>query len=299
MYNDSIRTSQETHYVSITRTATVHFVPHRKHITSPLQNQPQFISYFAGNTLRLQYKNNYSAFRTPQETHYRNTTKTALHFVPQRKHITSPLQSQPHYIWYLKETHYVTTTNRTTLRSVVQSASYAGGFFPTWKWEWHVPPKRRYWEYPYGVTFKKTAFFVVAAVETSNPTRVCWCAWWEQIQGKVEECLRGLRGAMMDWSWESLRILPIMHKYLVRAWKGRTDLLRLLQSQSRAFGDVFLPQIKYSVMLCLFNYRRLGFNVFYTYIQMLYKALEDTGRKERDSPTDWYLSFLLGYSPGS
>jgi hypothetical protein len=40
--------------------------------------------------------------------------------------------------------------------------------FLPWRWRRYVLPKRRFTQYLHGATSKKTAFFIVTAVETSN-----------------------------------------------------------------------------------------------------------------------------------
>jgi hypothetical protein len=41
-------------------------------------------------------------------------------------------------------------------------------FLSPWRWRWYVPPKHRFLQEPHGVTSKKMASFIIAAVKTSN-----------------------------------------------------------------------------------------------------------------------------------
>jgi hypothetical protein len=47
---------------------------------------------------------------------------------------------------------------------------FAHAFFLPWRWRRHYPPKRRFLQNPHDATSKKTAFFIVTAVKTWNPT---------------------------------------------------------------------------------------------------------------------------------
>jgi hypothetical protein len=51
-------------------------------------------------------------------------------------------------------------------------SSLANFYSITWKWRRYVPPKRRFTQYVHGPTSQKTAFFIVTAVKTSNPTQM-------------------------------------------------------------------------------------------------------------------------------
>jgi hypothetical protein len=45
--------------------------------------------------------------------------------------------------------------------------------FLHWRWRWHVAPKSRFNSQDvHGATSQKTAFFIVTAVKTSNPTKL-------------------------------------------------------------------------------------------------------------------------------
>jgi hypothetical protein len=46
--------------------------------------------------------------------------------------------------------------------------------FSPWWWRWYVPPKHRFLQEPHGLTFQKTAFFIVTAVETSILHSINW-----------------------------------------------------------------------------------------------------------------------------
>jgi hypothetical protein len=46
----------------------------------------------------------------------------------------------------------------------------ARGFLIPWRWWRYIPPKRRFTKYLHGAISKKTAFFIVTAVKTSNLT---------------------------------------------------------------------------------------------------------------------------------
>jgi hypothetical protein len=57
--------------------------------------------------------------------------------------------------------------NRSHKKRRVEKLSY---YFLPWRWRRYVPPKRRFTQDLHGATSQKTAFFIVAAVKTSNLT---------------------------------------------------------------------------------------------------------------------------------
>jgi hypothetical protein len=61
----------------------------------------------------------------------------------------------------LRTTLAVTSNPSTMRRNTILSP---------WWWRRHAPPKGRFLQEPYGVTSKKTAFFIVTAVKASNLT---------------------------------------------------------------------------------------------------------------------------------
>jgi hypothetical protein len=53
--------------------------------------------------------------------------------------------------------------------------------FLPWRWRQYVPPKRRFTQVLHGATFRKTAFFIVTAVKSSNLTYSDVCSAEENI----------------------------------------------------------------------------------------------------------------------
>jgi hypothetical protein len=121
----SVRTSQKTHSISATKPTDVQFVPHRKHISSPQQNQPMFSSYLTGNTFRLRNKTNRDSVRTSQEKHFVSATKTNRDSVrtSQETHFVSTTKTNRDSFRTSQETHYfsATNTNRDSVRTSQQT----------------------------------------------------------------------------------------------------------------------------------------------------------------------------------
>jgi hypothetical protein len=74
----------------------IQFVPHRNHITSPLQNKSkiQFVPHRNHITLPLQNKSDIQF--VPHRNHITSPlqNESEIQFVPHRNHITSPLQNE-------------------------------------------------------------------------------------------------------------------------------------------------------------------------------------------------------------
>jgi hypothetical protein len=119
------------------------------------------------------------------------------------------------------------TSNRCPLRLLVT----ANVFLVPWFWSpwWlrrYVPPRRRFLQEPHGVTFQKTAFFIVTAVKIPNLTEVT------KFDSRVEKppMLQVSDGLIpTQYRWRNLTVVltrSVCYRF-ARGWCSRTEVTQL------------------------------------------------------------------------
>jgi hypothetical protein len=132
---------------------------------------------------------------------------------------------------------------------VAQSASHmltlvpCSWIFLPWRWRWHVPPKRLF---IHGVTSKKTAFFIVTAVKTSNPI-ILLLVYFSYLGLPGYDCVQSGRwystchlGCSISTSLPLTRLYSIwwQHDTRLMKWKDRR------KPQLQRYSDICLEELR-------------------------------------------------------
>jgi hypothetical protein len=167
-YKNPVRTSQETHYVSTTKSSQLMLC----------KIWGFHSSHYEGCPL-LEYKN---PVRTSQETHYVSTTESSRLMQCKIRGLHGGNYEQCRLMecdamWLmlgpmfqrnvLPQTSGWHISDRRTTLAVTSNCSYGlpltlfldRWFFPPWWWRQYVSPKGRFLQEPHGVTSQKTAVF--------------------------------------------------------------------------------------------------------------------------------------------